>query len=84
MPEKAALAKFTITDRHKKGESQFTYAEKCGVSTEYLSLIEREKANPSLETLQRIAAYSGATVAEILTVHKSNNSESQKEKTETD
>ena len=68
MPEKKALAKFTTTYRNQTNTSQFDFASNCGISTEYLSLIERQKANPSLETMQKIAAYTGATVAEMLTV----------------
>ena len=68
MPEKTALANFTTNYRHTNRTSQFDFASNCGISTEYLSLIERGKANTSLETMQKIAAYTGATVAEMLTV----------------
>ena len=68
MPEKIALVDYTTTYRHEHNESQISFALNCGISTEYLSLIEREKANPSLEVIQKIAAYTGATVAEILTI----------------
>lgn len=70
MPEKVALANFTAKDRHERKESQFTYACNCGISKEYLSKIELGQANPSLEIIQKIAAYAGRTVAEILTVEK--------------
>ncbi len=68
MPERAALAEFICDARHKLKQSQFEFAMNCGISPDNLSLIEREKANPSLETMQKIAAYTGATVAEMLTV----------------
>lgn len=70
MPEKTALANYTIHYRHDKKESQFEFACNCGISKETLSLIERCEANPSLETMQKIAAYTDATVAEILTVKR--------------
>lgn len=69
MPEKTALAEFVKNDRHERGESQFTYAENCGISKELLSLIEREEANPTLETMQYIAAYADVSVADMLTIN---------------
>ena len=38
--------------RTKLKESQFDFAENCGISVEILSLIERGIANPKLSTLQ--------------------------------
>lgn len=70
MPEKTALANYTIDYRQKNKESQFYFAYNCGISKDTLSLIERCEANPTLETIQKIAAYTGSTVAEILTVTK--------------
>ncbi len=70
MPEISALANFVINDRHQKGESQEEYAAHCGISKEYLSKIERGIANPTLGLIQNIASYSGATVADMLTVGK--------------
>jgi len=69
MPEKTALAEFISHDRHSRKESQFTYACNCGISKEFLSLLERRKANPSLELMQNIAAYAGVTVSEMLDVN---------------
>ena len=46
-------------------ESQFDFAENCGISVEVLSLIERSIANPKLSTLQKLSAYLGCTVAEL-------------------
>ncbi len=68
MPEKTALAKFILSDRHKRGETQDEYAEHCGLSKEYLSKMEREIANPTLGTIQKVAASSGETVSQILTI----------------
>lgn len=68
MPELEALSKHVKKFRTEYNESQEEFAENCGISTETLSLIEREKGNPTLETLQKIAAYTGITVANMLTV----------------
>ena len=51
--------------RTKLKESQFDFAENCGISVEILSLIERGIANPKLSTLQKLAAYLGCTVADL-------------------
>lgn len=41
-------------------------AEACGISQESLSLLERGHQNPTLATLQQIAAFLGVTVSEFL------------------
>ena len=51
--------------RTKLKESQFDFAENCGISVEILSLIERGIANPKLSTLQKLAASLGCTVADL-------------------
>ena len=51
--------------RSELKESQFDFAENCGISVEILSLIERGIANPKLSTLQKISAYIGCTVADL-------------------
>lgn len=68
MPELAVLSKHVKEYRDKCNESQEDFAENCGISKETLGLIERAKGNPTLETLQKIAAYTGTTVADMLTV----------------
>ena len=66
MPEKETLAKKIKEVRIELEETQFEFASNIGISIEMLSLIERRKANPSLDTLQKIAAYTGQTVSELL------------------
>ena len=66
MPEKETLAKKIKEVRIELEETQFEFASNIGISIEMLSLIERRKANPSLDTLQKIAAYTGKTVSELL------------------
>ena len=68
MPEHKALAKYVKSIRDKNHESQEIFAGHCGLSKDFISLLEREKANPSLEAIQKIAAYTGDTVADILTI----------------
>ncbi|MBQ9082250.1 MAG: helix-turn-helix transcriptional regulator [Clostridia bacterium] len=66
MPEKTALAKHLREARILLRKSQVDFAAECGLSTETISQIEREKENPSLSTLQKIAAYLGKSVSELL------------------
>ena len=47
--------------------SQIEFAAECGISTETLSLLEREQTDPKLSTLQKIASYLGCTITELLT-----------------
>ena len=66
MPEKIYLAKYIKNYRKRNQLSQFEMAEECGVHADTISLIEREHENLKLETLQKIAAYIGCTVSEML------------------
>lgn len=66
MDEQSILSKKLKSIREEINESQMEFAYNCGISTETLSLIEREKVNPNLDTLQKIAAYLGITVSELL------------------
>lgn len=70
MPEKSALAKRVKAYRKALDQSQFEIAFEMGISMDELSLIEREKANPSLSTLQKIAAHMGITVSELLEIEE--------------
>ena len=66
MPEVSALAKRVKAYRASQNKTQFEIAEEIGISMDELSLIERERANPSLGTMQKIAAHMGITVSELL------------------
>ena len=68
MPEFKALSKNIKRIRNEMNMSQMEFAAECGISTEILSLIEREKTNPKLSTLQMIAAYTGYEVSELLKI----------------
>ena len=41
--------------RNKKGYSQETLASKCGLHRTYISLIERDKRNITIKSLEKIA-----------------------------
>ena len=68
MPECKVLAERTKIIRKVMDENQMDFSYHCGICVETLSLIEREKADPRLSTLQKIAAYSNITVSELLSV----------------
>lgn len=68
MPEFVALSKKLKKYRKELEQNQMEFAAHCGVSTEILSLIEREKTDPKLSTLQKFAAYLGVTVSDLLEV----------------
>lgn len=68
MPEVKTLAKKLKQLRTEFHESQITFAANCGISKETLSLIECEKGDPRLSTLQKVAAYTNHTVSELLLV----------------
>lgn len=65
MPENKILAENLKKIRKDMKKSQMEFAAECGISTEILSLIEREKTDPKLSTLKKIAAYTDHTVAEL-------------------
>lgn len=63
--EEEVLARRVREIRQEMGGTQEVFAAGAGISVEYLSKIERGEANPSLDILQKIAAYSGVTVAQL-------------------
>lgn len=66
MPELEILANNVLGLRLDINQTQADFAASTGISEEELSLIERQKTDPKLSTLQSLAAYSGWTVAELL------------------
>lgn len=68
MPEREALAKRLKEYRKAHKETQAEFAYKIGISVEEVSLLERLRSNPNLDTLQKIAAYTGDTVSDLLQV----------------
>ncbi len=67
MPETEALSYNLKRIRKALKISQIDFAADCGISTEILSLIERQKTDPKLSTIQKIAAYIGCDVTDLLT-----------------
>lgn len=68
MPETEVLSKKIIKIRKTLKQNQFEFAENCGISVETLSLSERKKADPRLSTIQKIAAYTGVLVSDLVDV----------------
>ncbi len=66
MPERIALAKNLKAIRKELHESQMEFAAHCDISTEALSLLERERSDPKLSTIQKVAAYTNRTVSDLL------------------
>lgn len=66
MPERVALARNIKAMRKRMRESQIEFAAHCGISTEALSLLEREQSDPKLSTMQKVAAYTDRTVSDLL------------------
>lgn len=66
MPERIALARKIKAIRRQMCESQIEFAAHCGISTEALSLLEREQTDPKLSTIQKLAAYTDQTVSDLL------------------
>ena len=66
MPENEALAKNIKAIRKQMKKSQIEFAAECGISTEILSLIERQKTDPKLSTIQKVAAYTNHTVSDLI------------------
>lgn len=68
MPEFERLSKKVKEIRQAMNETQFDFAEHCGISVDTLSFIERERTDLRLSTIQKIAAYADMTVSELLDV----------------
>lgn len=66
MSETEILSFFLKAIRQKLNQSQFEFALNCGISIEALSLYERKKCSPTLDTLGKIAAYLGMDVVDML------------------
>lgn len=66
MPEFEKVADRLRKVRRKLKLNQSDFASHCGLSTETISLIEREETDIKLSTLQKIASFTGLTVSELL------------------
>ena len=70
MPEYEALARRVKAIRKLMDENQIEFSEHCGINVETLSLIERQQSDVRLSTAQKIAAYTGLTVSQLLAVEE--------------
>lgn len=76
MPELTIFAVRMKEIRTKMGLTQAEFAAMVGISEEEVSLIEREKLTDiKLSTLQKVAAMTGLTVSELLSVEPEEDSE---------
>ncbi len=66
MTEERAIAEYIRDFRKKHKLSQEQLAEKCNVSIDTISHLEREIANPSLKTLRALASFMGTTIIDLL------------------
>jgi len=62
------LAKNLKENRQKCGVSQATLAEKAGISTQYIAMIELSRQFPTPEVLERIATAFGIESHELFSV----------------
>ncbi len=60
------LAEEVRSRRKQAGLSQEEFAEKAGISMALVSELERGIANPTLQTLEKIAGYFQTTISEML------------------
>jgi putative transcriptional regulator len=60
------LVRLLRQERERKGLSNYAVAQESGVSESALSLLEREKRNPSMELLLRVADGIGADLPALL------------------
>jgi len=73
MPEMEILSQHVKRIRKDMGMTQAVFAPQVGICEEELSLIERGKAKDvKLSTMQKIAAFTGWTVSELLRVETEN------------
>lgn len=66
MPEQEALSRNLKKIRKLRNISQEEFAAECGLSKEAISTLECEKGDPKLSTIQKVAAYTGCEVPELL------------------
>ena len=66
MPENTILSENIKLLRKQMQLSQMEFAASCGISTEILSLLEREQTDPKLSTIQKVAAYVGCDAYELI------------------
>ena len=72
MPEIKNLAENTARIRKEMKETQLDFATHCDIGAGTLNLIENQRTDPRLSSIQKIAAYTGLTVPELLSKEETN------------
>ena len=67
MPYRKILADNLWDFRNVEGISQMEISFRTGISKDTISLIERQRANVTLDSLEKLACYTGLTIPELLT-----------------
>ena len=80
MPEYKILADNTTRLRKQLKETQAEFAAHCDIASGTLNLIENQRTDPRLSSIQKIAAYTGATVPELLSKKEDYNEQIHSEK----
>lgn len=80
MPEIKNLANNIAKIRKEMKETQADFAAHCDIGTGTLNLIENQRTDPRLSSIQKIAAYTGLTVPELLSKEKDNENLSAEER----
>jgi len=68
MSETEILSFYLKEKRKELKLSQFDLASGSGLSTEIISLYERQKGDPKLSSLQKLACYLDTSVSDILKI----------------
>jgi transcriptional regulator with XRE-family HTH domain len=71
VPLREILAKNLRENRRKRGLSQEKLAEKAGISTQYLAMMEIARKFPASEVLERLAAAMDINVYELFLIDHS-------------
>jgi transcriptional regulator with XRE-family HTH domain len=66
MPESEILAKNIAKIRKQMKETQEEFAAHCDIASGTLNLMENQKTDPRLSSIQKVASYIGCTVPELL------------------
>lgn len=80
MPEFENLAQNIARVRKQMKETQEEFAAHCDIASGTLNLMENQKTDPRLSSIQKVAAYIGCTVPELLSKEKPNNEQVHIEK----
>lgn len=73
MPELKNLADNIAKIRKNMNETQEQFAAHCDLGTGTLNLMENQRTDPRLSSIQKVAAYTGLTVPELLSKENTDN-----------